>query len=364
MATFSKSSGKKNGNRRKYMLNKLKNILFMKKITILIFLYTSLFLSAGISTETEYHGPTEQLIKRESWERIESKLKKMKIPLDLIPYFDSIASLETWGHIGYHGANQNYRIYQDIIKLTIEELLEIPVRDDFQFLRVPGDEDLNLETTDQFFNYWGKKIDNKHEIRAKQLLALNFAIYSNFDEEGSCSISLFVKDYSKTNLNYQLKLIPFYNEMGIPYKALNDLFSIATNWLDEDVGILLQISETSHQFDCKNEAYNFIDMICYPSKKGGVLHGKKPISSHYERILSDSYINSDIDIAPQLRLLISNQYTLNPTSDIIIRRWDLYDTELIVGYEQEMREYIRSMKYDADKVQLYREKLLDAWGQQ
>jgi hypothetical protein len=335
----------------------------MKKLTIIIILFTSLFLSAGIPTETEYHGPTEQLIKRESWGRIEGKLKKMKIPLDFIPYFNSIAELETWGHIGYHGSNQNFRIYQDIIKLTIEELLEIPIRDDFHFLRVPGDKDLNLETTDQFFKYWGKNIDNKNEIRAKQLLALNFAIYSNFDEEGSCSLSLFIKDYSKTNLNYKSKLTPFYDKLGISSKALNGLYAIGTKWLDEDIGILLQISENSHEFDYNNEAYNYIDMICYPSKKGGIIYGSKPISTHYERILSDSYVKSKVDIAPQLRLLISNQYTLNPSSDLIVRRWDFYDTERIAEYEQEMREYIRNMKYDANKVQAYREKLLEIWGQ-
>lgn len=328
----------------------------MKRFTLGLVLMASIVLSAGIPTYLEYRGPTEQLIKRESWERIESKLKRMEIPLDLIPYFNSIAALENWGHIGYHGTNQRFRVYQDIIRFTIEELLDIPIRDEFHFLRVPGDDDLNLQTKEEFFKYWGKKIDNKNEIRAKQLLALNFAIYSNFDEEGSCSLSLFVKDASKTDFNYALKLSPFYYELGLSYYDLIDLFEIGAKWLDQDAGILLQISDSS-----RDETYNFVDLICYPSKKGGVIHGSKPISDHYLRILSDSYVNSDVDIAPQLRLIISNHFTLNPFASLTIRRWDLYDIATITAYEKEMREHIRTMDYDKEKVENYRKKLLELW---
>lgn len=333
----------------------------MKKFTIAILLLTSAVLSAGIPIDMEYRGPTEQLIKRESWERIESKLNRMKVPSDLIPYFNSISAQETWGHIGYHGTNQRFRIYQDIIRFTVEEILSIPVRDDFHFVRIPGDPELNLKTREEFFEYWGKKIDNKSELRAKQLLSLNFGIYSNFDVEGSCSVNFFVRDFSKTKIDYEKFLTPFYKKLGISPKALNDLFAIGEKWLDEEAGILLQFSENSHLTDPYQEAFNLADKLCYPSKKGGFLHGSSQISVHYGRILSDVYVNSDVDIAPQIRLVISNQVSLNPFSQLTVRRWDHYNAETIRDYEAEMREYIRNLSYNKDNVQEYREKLLKTW---
>ncbi|MGA8163497.1 MAG: hypothetical protein WB791_00540 [Waddliaceae bacterium] len=53
-------------------------------------------------------------------------------------------------------------------------------------------------------------------------------------------------------------------------------------------------------------------------------------------------------IAPQLRLLLNNRYTLNPYSHLVVNRWDFYDPEKIVPCENEMREFIRNL--DADPV--------------
>jgi hypothetical protein len=333
----------------------------MKKLITALFLQFCLVLNAGVSTDIDYYGPTEQLIKRESWERIESKLNRMKISNELIPFFDSIAAQESWGHLGYHGTNQQFRIYQDIIRFTMEEIVSIPIRSDFQFLRIPGDPDLNLKTCEEFFDYWGKKVDNKSELRAKQLLSLNFGMYSNFDVEGSCSVMFFARDISKTKIDYSKFLNPFYNKLGIPLSDLKALFAIAKKWLDDDAGVLLQVSENSHLTDLNQEAFNLADILCYPAKKGGFVHGTRPISIHYGRILSDIYVNSDVDIAPQLRLIISNKTTLNPYSQLSIKRFDSYSPETIKGYEAEMKEYIRNMTFSEEKTQKYRDNLLNTW---
>lgn len=287
----------------------------------------------------------------------------MEIPSEIIPYFSPIIDAEKWGHIGYHGANQGYRVYQDVIRLTVEKILEIPIRKDFQFLRVPGDADLNINSLKEFANRW-QTIDNKNEKRKKQLLSLNFGIYSNFDEEGSCSLNLFVKNKSKTIIDYSSALTPFFCSLGISTDHLKDLFAIARKWLDEEYGILIQISEHSHVNDPNNEAYNFADTYCYPSRKGGYPWDSQLISKHFENIMTDRYLESQLDIAPQLRLLINNRDALNPFSDLDVRRWDLYDSETIVFYEAEMREYIKHMKYDPIKVQMYRDYLLALWLQE
>src|SRR5262245_23203487 len=167
----------------------------MKKL-ILLFLLLNTTIFAGIPMTEKFIGPTESLVKRESWDRIKRKLLDMKISPELFPFFDSIAETEHWGHIGYHGSNQGFRIYQDIIKFTLEEIMGIQIRNNFHFLRVPGDPDLNLNSIDEFAIHWDG-IDEKNDLRPKQLISLNFGIYSNFDEKGSCSVNFFVKDKSK-----------------------------------------------------------------------------------------------------------------------------------------------------------------------
>ncbi len=333
----------------------------MKKIFIVLLLIFSNSIFAGISTHLEYHGPTEQLIKRESWEKIEKKLKSWKIPPELFPFFNEIAAQEDWGHIGYHGTNQQFRIFQDIIRFTVEEILAIPIREDFHFLRIPGDMDLNLKNREEFIAYWGKKTDNRKELRAKQLLSLNFGIYSNFDLWGSCSLNFFVHDFSISKKDYVKLLTPFYKQLEISPSALYCLFDIAKKWLDGDQGILLQFSENSHLKDPNHEAFNFADEFCYPAKRGGGLYGIGTISNQYEEIFSDEYVNQEMDIAPQLRLILSNRVTLNPYSNLIVRRWDLHDEETIANYEAEMRNYIRNLKYDEVSVQYFKSNLLKTW---
>ena len=110
------------------------------------------------------------------------------------------------------------------------------------------------------------------------------------------------------------------------------------------------------------EAFNLADQQCYPSKIGGALYGKGRICSLCRNLFTDRYIDHDVDIAPQLRMIISNQVALNPFSQLIVRRWDFYDEDTIMNYEIEMRDYIRNLSYDAEKVQEYRNKLLETWG--
>lgn len=176
-------------------------------------------ISAGIPLTSDYYGPTEMLIARESWDSIESSLIHFKVPLTMIPLFDSIAKNEDWGHIGYHGANHEFRFYQDVIKLTLQEILAIQIREDFQFLRIPGDSDLNLNSIQEFTKYWKGSVNNRDELRARQLLSLNYGIYSNFTRKRSCSVCLFASDSSRTEVDYVEELVPFYEKLGISKKV-------------------------------------------------------------------------------------------------------------------------------------------------
>jgi hypothetical protein len=342
----------------------------MKKFIFIAYIFLNMnFLQAGIPTKkAEYYGPTEMLIARESWEQIEPILtRKRKILKDLFPFFDSIAAEEDWGHMGYHGANHGFRFYQDIIKFTIEEVIHIPIEDNFQFLRWPGDPDLNLNSVTEFVRYWEKKdaVDNRDKIRAKQLLSMNYGIYSNFDTAGSCTVGLFAHDKSSIEINYVEELIPFYEKIGITKskESLTKLQSIFNTYLTEKSGILLQISEDSHLSHPKNEAYNFADNQCYPALRGGYLFDDKLVSAHYKAAMTEDYINKEKNISHQLRLVLNNQHTLNPYSHLKIKRWDRQNPNNLAAYEKAMRTAIRNLKYDKNKWLKYNDYLLKTWKQ-
>jgi hypothetical protein len=300
------------------------------------------------------------MIERDSWSKIEKHLKDMKISSQYFHLFNSISESEDWGHIGYHGANQDFRIYQDIIRLVMEEVLKIQIREDFQFLRVPGDEDLNLNSIQEFQDFWGK-LDNKGDTRAKQLLSFNLGIYANHDHKGSCSLDLFIHDKSKNDVNYIKQLTPFFDNLGMDPASLRNLFDMAHKRIYHEGGVLLKIAEIPQLSNSDNTAYNYADLLCYPAKPGGHPYGNESFSNHIERMLTDSYLQHKLDIAPQYRLLINNSVVLNPYSTFQIKRWDLYDSKTIELYEQEMRQAISSLKYNAKKTESYRSYLLSLW---
>ncbi len=338
----------------------------MKNFLSIIFLIINFtLLQAGIPmSKVEYCGPTEMLVARESREKIETFLLKQEVPNDLWSFLDSIAAEESWGHIGYHAANHNFRFYQDVIKLTIEEILAIPIRDDFQFLRIPGDPDLNLKSIGKFIDYWGDdQIDNRDEIRTKQLLSMNYSIYSNFEQRGCCSASLFARDTSVIQVDYTKVLEPFYEDLGINIKKLQKLLEIYQEWLGDSGGLILQISEDSHLNDFNQEAYNFADKLCYPCIRGGFRYDDNLISVHLLTAMSVDYVNKAVNISDQLRLLLNTRHTLNPYSNLKIKRWDLQDPKKIEAYETIMRKAIRNFKFDRKKVTNYQQLLMRKWKQ-
>lgn len=332
----------------------------MKKalISLVLLLHAALF--AGTPIIDKFKGPTEQLIKRESWPLIERNLSQMSIPKKHYTYFNKISRQENWGHIGYHGANQGFRIYQDIIRFIVEEILVIEVPHNFHFLRIPGDPDLNLNSIAEFKEYWGR-MDNRDSVRSKQLLSLNYAIYSNFDNRGSCSLNLFVKDKDR-EINFRQQLIPLFESLDIRLDAIDELLEIAARHLSGEGGILLQLIDNSHLSDHNGEAYNFADEQCYPSKRGGFRYDSYPLSDHIERIMTDQYVKHKLDASPQLRLLINNRYTLNPFSHLEIKRFDFYDEPTITMYEAEMRNYIKALSWDKEKAAKYKKKLMGLWN--
>ncbi|MBS0606588.1 MAG: hypothetical protein JSR57_06535 [Verrucomicrobia bacterium] len=56
-----------------------------------------------------------------------------------LPFFLQIAAKETSQTFGYHGAPQEFRLFQDVLKVIFEERLGIQLPENFNFLRLPGE---------------------------------------------------------------------------------------------------------------------------------------------------------------------------------------------------------------------------------
>jgi hypothetical protein len=70
-----------------------------------------------------------------------------------------IAREKEKGFFGYHGCSQRYRVFQDILRAVFEESLGYAIPNDFQFLRIPGDEMFNLKNgKNSFFKLFDRKI--------------------------------------------------------------------------------------------------------------------------------------------------------------------------------------------------------------
>jgi len=73
--------------------------------------------------EIPYFSPTNRFIQAHGWEKISSGLKNLGVSMVHRNLFDRIWHREERGFIGYHGSTQEYRIYQDIIKIVLEEII-------------------------------------------------------------------------------------------------------------------------------------------------------------------------------------------------------------------------------------------------
>lgn len=76
---------------------------------------------------------------------------------------------------GYHGMTQQSRLFQDILRAVVEEVLRISLPDDFYFLRIPGEKKWNWENgKDSFLDKFEKMTmpEPYQELIIKNLLAL------------------------------------------------------------------------------------------------------------------------------------------------------------------------------------------------
>ena len=413
---------------------------------------------------SQYHSPTQRFIKGHS----QAELNRiLSIGREHLNFFEEIISKEKKGFFGYHSAPQSVRIYQDFIKIGIEEILKIKIKDDFYFLRIPGDERLNYKSSYQFLSEYlnyqehvqevAKKIQlhqsksfNSHsntnntsnrptptlkanlkptpknlsfpeslqlvkkaysifspqkkssifkksslktdsntnikhksqkntdnafllikqyepdlyseilgindmteEIQLK-ILSLNMALYQT--EWGSpLTLMAFCDNHSFSSiyLTLERELQPFFTELGISPSYIKEGFTIAQENLSVSNGVILQFYEESTKLP-EEFPYSEINTHGYASYPFGM-----PLSditpSHY-------LLDPERSDFPELKLMMSNHYSLNPYSSIIIKRHDNMSNESREHYETKIREFFQSLPINEEKAEIYREKLLHIWN--
>jgi len=74
---------------------------------------------------------------------------------------------------GYHGSSQQYRIFQDVLRAVFEESLGFDIPENFQFLRIPGDDSFDLKDGVQsYYEMFGRKLTEDNLDRLSDLFIL------------------------------------------------------------------------------------------------------------------------------------------------------------------------------------------------
>lgn len=324
------------------------------QLFLLSFCITLKSFAETIDCEECFRSPTEEFMKHESYDNVWVNLNEKGVPSSYEPFFQDIASKETIGFFGYHGSSQIFRVIQDFIRISIEEILEIPIRPDFHFLRVPGDSDLNLLSASDFLTKH-EVIDDQGLLKSKQLLSLNTSLYAGYTSKGSCTVCYFA------NSNYRVKdkasilstAKQLFTQLGATEEdsaKYGEEIAVLANLLNLEQGILLQLFEVPQQ---GNPLYAWFDKHGYASEKRGVPMADT-VPSHY--LLRDDYSG-----CPQMRLILSNYAALNPYSPLVIKRYDNQNPAAVALWEEQLRALIQTLPVDVLQKERFKAELLNSW---
>ena len=292
------------------------------------------------SRDFPYRSPTLRYIDFYNWQTISSGLRNQGVTLIHHNLFDRIANREEPGFIGYHGSTQIFRIYQDIIRLIIEEHCQIPVRHDFHFFRIPGDPAYHYSTLQEY---------GQRGYDPNLFLCMNYAIYGNHTNHFSSSYYYFTANSSATSVNYAHKIKWLMERLKMDDSTISSLFQNSLQIMGYDNGVIFQLFDFSHD-EPQKPYYHLADSHCLN------FGANTPFSTMVQGHQPTCFAN-------QIRMLLSNKVTLNPYSDLVVCRYDKLPPETIQLYESYLREAIKNLKPSEAACESYRQELLQLWGQ-
>lgn len=298
-----------------------------------------------VELAVDFMAPSQRYLTTHPLSNIKPHFKSYGVTSQHVEVFQKAIAEETYGFFGYHGMRREFMIYQDIIRVALEEILGIPIRPDFHFLRMPGDPNLNIDSAYAFIKKHPYDVNDDLPSESQHILSMNMSLYEHYWDPGQCSVYYFAKNINFGMFNYEKKLIPFFHLLGIDPVYIHEAFEIGRSMLVNE-GVLLQFFDHSNYELADKQAY-----LSYPS--GRIYHPQQPIS---HLILDKNRSNF-----PQFRLLMNNMYTLNPNSSLVIKRHHLTPEAVYETFEENLRAYFQTLPVDVMQKEAYRESLLSMW---
>lgn len=306
----------------------------MSRLRIIIASLFGILLPVFLLGGEAYQRPTGRYIEYNTWEAIVKGLESSGLTLEHRPLFDSIGQSEERGLIGYHASSQEFRIYQDVIKIVLEELLGLKIKEDFHFFRIPGESLYNHENLGSY---------GPNPLDPTLFLSVNFALYGNHEPnaQSSSSYLYFAKNCSAHKIDFEEKIRPLFERLSIDLSHIGNLFTIGRRELTGAHGVLFQLIDTS------DEPYALADnhALCHEC------------STNFSTAL-----DTKGPLPQEMSLLLTNKFTLNPYSSLVVKRFDYTDPEQESGYLNKMRQAVRSLTFGQLEATLYRQQLLRTWG--
>ncbi|MCB1117358.1 MAG: hypothetical protein KDK50_02120 [Chlamydiia bacterium] len=260
--------------------------------------------------------------------------------------FDKIILNEKEGFIGYHGSSLEYRIYQDVIKAVIENIVGIKVPENFHFLCIPGFYNQRIGSLEDVAKSFLPKVYFNSKIE-HQLFPIAPSLYANHNCFGYSPGMHFTTNTSYKPFQHHIDEIKrYFTALGIDHQLADELLALGKTLLKNDRGILLQIFDTTK--------LDFADAHCYAAFPNSAPRKNETVSNLY----------SNGQYPSEIRMLLTDTWTLNPNAPLVIKRFDKTQTSIVKEYNKQLVERICNANYDANLVEAYRNKLYQIWGKQ
>lgn len=305
------------------------------------------FRAASDANGTEFESPSKHQIMVITQDVIKYNLRGKGVGLDYKELFEKAIAEEKIGFMGYHGDGIDFLIYQDIIRITVEEILGIPIRKDFQFVSVPIQTNASLHSLEELSLLFKK--DTFQSQIEKNTFPLNFTMYSNHNLSGQNSVINFTKNLSDTAIRNRNELKQLFEQLGMDPLLVETLYNISYTHLDNKAGVLLQF------FDSSLSPYAFANREGYASYPNGFIAENRQVSEYF-------FDNITWEFPQELRLILNLHGVLNPNSPIIIKRYTKIQPSKLKACEKDLRTLIQACSFDSIKRDELRESLLQAWN--
>lgn len=315
-----------------------------------LFLCILVLVFSSISVFADY-SPTKVFLETHSYSGIEHVLNQYGANQNDKKLLAAAVDAENESFIGYNAGSNDYRLFQDLIRVVIEEKFNIQIRQDFHFLRIPGNPSLKYASADDFIKkfipLYGEDFHDSRSDTRIHILSLNISLYQSYAQPWDLTPRYYLENQTWTHPTFWVYMREFFAEAGLETTSLMNIIDRVGALLPKNRGFLMQFFDLS-------EDHSFLNTHFYAAHSGG-----KPLDSRrpaHDLVLTPLFNR-------QLRLVIDNKHVLNPFQPLVIKRYDSMTTDQRQRYENALREEVRNLAIDPIKGEAFRSRLLQEWGQ-